>query len=158
LDLQKNTDIHNRLNVNNPTEYIITSRELVRPPGKKGQKSLTQTGFSVSTLGTSRSRDNSVGIATGWTVRVRFPAVQNVSLLHSVQTGSVRSPSLLSSGYRGALFSGINGRSVELTTHLHLVPRSRMVELYLIKHRDNFTFTFTPEATGCWTIQVKMER
>jgi hypothetical protein len=41
---------------------------------------------------------------------------------------------------------------VKLITHLHLVPRSRMAELYLhvslvfmalIKHRDNFNFMFT---------------
>jgi hypothetical protein len=43
---------------------------------------------------------------------------------------------------------------MKLITHLHLLPRSRMVELYLhclhvlmewcrIKHRDNFTFYFT---------------
>jgi hypothetical protein len=31
----------------------------------------------------------------------------------------------------GALSLGVNGRVVKLTTHLHLVPRSRMVELYL---------------------------
>jgi hypothetical protein len=47
-----------------------------------------------------------------------------------------------------------SGRSVKLTTHLHLVPRSRMVELYvhssirlhgivlqyIIKYRDNVAF------------------
>jgi len=44
---------------------------------------------------------------------------------------------------------------VKLTTHLHLVPRSRNERIYtstpqyafvawcLVKHRDNFTFTFT---------------
>jgi hypothetical protein len=37
-------------------------------------------------------------------------------------------PSLLSNGYRG-LFS--RGRGVKLTTHLHLAPRSRKVELFL---------------------------
>jgi hypothetical protein len=43
---------------------------------------------------------------------------------------------------------------MKLTTHLHLVPRSRMrgsipplpqyvfMEWCLVKHRDNFTFTF----------------
>jgi hypothetical protein len=29
-----------------------------------------------------RSRDSTVGITTGWTARVRFPAVQNISLLY----------------------------------------------------------------------------
>jgi hypothetical protein len=27
---------------------------------------------------------------------------------------------------------------VKLTTHLHLVPRSGMLELYVIKHRENY--------------------
>jgi hypothetical protein len=35
----------------------------------------------------SRLPDSSIGIATGWTVRVRFPTVQDLFLLHSVQTG-----------------------------------------------------------------------
>jgi hypothetical protein len=35
-------------------------------------------------------------------------------------------PSLLSNGHRGE-----GGRCVKLTTHLHLMPRSRKVELYL---------------------------
>jgi hypothetical protein len=42
-------------------------------------------------------------------------------IAHRVQTGSGGPPSLLYNGYRG----------VKLTTNLHLVPRSRMVELYL---------------------------
>jgi hypothetical protein len=54
------------------------------------------------------------------------------------------SPSLLSNGYLGQ-----RGRDVNLTTHLHLMPRLKKVELYfhfpsilmawcLVKHRDNF--------------------
>jgi hypothetical protein len=35
-----------------------------------------------------RSRDSSVGIATGWTARFQFPAVQDFSLLYSAQTES----------------------------------------------------------------------
>jgi hypothetical protein len=40
-------------------------------------------------------------------------------------------PSLISNGYRGLFPRGQSGRGVKLTTHLHLVPRSRMVELNL---------------------------
>jgi hypothetical protein len=40
-------------------------------------------------------------------------------------------PSALSNGCRGLFPRGYNGRSVKLTTHLHLLPTSRMVELYL---------------------------
>jgi hypothetical protein len=39
-------------------------------------------------------------------------------------------PSLLSDGYRGLCPLGWGGRGLKLTTHLHLVPRSGMVELY----------------------------
>jgi hypothetical protein len=63
-------------------------------------------------------------------------------------------PSLLSNGYQGLFPCGQSGRDVKLTTHLHLVPRSKnewsytstpqyvFMEWCLVKHRDNFTFTF----------------
>jgi hypothetical protein len=38
------------------------------------------------------NRDGSVGIAAGWTARVRFSAGQGSSLLHSVQIGSGAHP------------------------------------------------------------------
>jgi hypothetical protein len=40
-------------------------------------------------------------------------------------------PSLLSSGYRRLFPRAQSSRGVKLTTHLHLLPRSRNVELYL---------------------------
>jgi hypothetical protein len=45
-------------------------------------------GPDVMSTSEDRSRDSSDGIETGWTARVRFPAVQDCSLLHSVHTGS----------------------------------------------------------------------
>jgi hypothetical protein len=54
-----------------------------------------------------------------------------------------------------SVLCGQSGRGVKLTTHLHLVLRSRMrgaipplpqyvsMAWCLVKHRDNFTFTFT---------------
>jgi hypothetical protein len=39
--------------------------------------------------------------------------------------------SLLSNGYLGIFFPGAKQLGVKLTTHFHLVPRSRMMELYL---------------------------
>jgi len=60
--------------------------------------------------------------------------------------------------FRFEQFTFISGnvcRGVKLTTHLHLVLRSRMrgaiiplpqcvfMAWYLVKHRDNFTVTFT---------------
>jgi hypothetical protein len=49
------------------------------------------------------SQDSSVGIGTDWTAQVRFLAVQDFSLLHSVQTGP---SSLLSSGCQGLFPQG----------------------------------------------------
>jgi hypothetical protein len=76
----------------------------------------------------------------GWRARVRFLAVQDLYLLHSVQTGSGAHPASYSVGNGG----------VNRTTHLHLVPRVRMLELYLhspirlmkwcSKHGDNFAW------------------
>jgi hypothetical protein len=47
------------------------------------------------------------------------------SLLHSVQTGSY------TFGTRGSSPAFKSGRCVKLTAHLHVMPRWRMVELYL---------------------------
>jgi hypothetical protein len=62
--------------------------------------------------------------------------------------------SLLSDGYRGLFPRFLNGWGVNLTTHLQPVPRSRKRgsihplprtpswrSAWLVKHRDNFTFT-----------------
>jgi hypothetical protein len=40
-------------------------------------------------------------------------------------------PRFIPNGYQGLFIPGYNGRVVMLTTHLHLVPRLRTVELYL---------------------------
>jgi hypothetical protein len=61
-----------------------------------------------------------------------------------------------------ALSLGVNRRGVELTTHLHLVPRSRIrgaipplpqyvfMAWCLVKHRDNFTFTLSTSKVGIY--------
>jgi hypothetical protein len=60
-------------------------------------------------------------LAKGWMAQVLFWAGQDFSPLHSVQTGSGAHPASCLMGSRG----------MKLTAHLHLVPKSRMVELYL---------------------------
>jgi hypothetical protein len=84
--------------------------------------------------------------------RVRFPAgAGNFSLHHRVQNGSGVHPA---NECQGLFPWGWSGRGVKLTTHLHLGPRSRMrgsippprytfMTWCLVKHRDNFTFSFT---------------
>jgi hypothetical protein len=57
--------------------------------------------------------------ATGWTAGVLFPAgVRDFSPFRRVQT-------------HPAFSGGKVARDVKLTTHLHVVPRSRMVKVYL---------------------------
>jgi hypothetical protein len=62
------------------------------------------------------NRDILVGIATGWTARVRFPAVLDFSLLHSVQIGSGANPSCYPMGTDGS-FTGVKrqGREADLS-------------------------------------------
>jgi hypothetical protein len=69
---------------------------------------------------------SSVGIATGWMALVRFPAVKKFFSSPQRPVGLWSPPNLLSNEYRG-----YSGRGVKLTTQLHLVPRSRKVELCL---------------------------
>jgi hypothetical protein len=98
-----------------------------------------------------QSRDSSVGIALGYGLddrgsRVLFPArIGNFSLHRRVQTalGPTQPPIQWVQG--GCFSGGYGGRGVKLTTHLHLVPRSKTPSWrgVRLKHRDNFTFTFT---------------
>jgi hypothetical protein len=79
-------------------------------------------------------------------IRVRIPAGDGNFSRHRVQTSSGAHPTSYPMGARG-------GRGLKLTTHRHIVPRSRMrgairllpqyvlMAWCLVKHRDNFTFT-----------------
>jgi hypothetical protein len=63
-------------------------------------------------------------------------------------------PIFLSNGYRRIFPHRYSGQGVKLTTHLHLVPRSRMrgairplphtsfMAWHLVKHREKFAFIF----------------
>jgi hypothetical protein len=74
---------------------------------------------------------------------------ENFSLHHRVQTGSGAHPASYPTGTRG-LSLGYSGRGMNLTTHFHLVPKSRMRGVTSplpnthswrgaqLKHRDNF--------------------
>jgi hypothetical protein len=103
-----------------------------------------------------RSRDSSVDIENRiWAVRPRSWGLipgrgKRFSLFRNVQTGSALSPISYTMDTGGRFFP--EDRGEKLTTHLHLVPRSRMMELYLhspftsrclLKPRDNFTFYYS---------------
>jgi hypothetical protein len=50
----ENPDFRNRSQVEKPDRrHKVTSEELVKPPGKNGQKQLTRTSFSITTPGTT---------------------------------------------------------------------------------------------------------
>jgi hypothetical protein len=70
-------------------------------------------------------------IETGWMARVRsLTGTTDFSLLHSVQTSSRAYPTSNPMWVSGALLLEVNSQGMKLITHLHLVPRLRMVELY----------------------------
>jgi hypothetical protein len=76
---------------------------------------------------------SAVGIATGYEMDGlgSIPGNAKYCLLHSVQTGYEAHPASYPMGTGNDFPVGKAVRGVKLTTHLHLVPRSRMVELYL---------------------------
>jgi hypothetical protein len=58
-------------------------------------------------LGNIKSRDSSVGIETGWTSGIRFPAgSRNVFLLYSAQTGLGAQSAFYSMGTGGSFPGG----------------------------------------------------
>jgi hypothetical protein len=70
-------------------------------------------------------------LTMGWTTGVRSPTeAEDFSSSPCVQTGSGAHPAYCPMGTAGS-FPGVKrGRGVTLTTHPHLVPRSRMSRSY----------------------------
>jgi hypothetical protein len=87
-----------------------------------------------------KSRDRSLGVATRLQAadrgcRVRFLAeAGNFSLYHRVQNDSGTHPASYPMGTGYVFPWGYSGRSVKLTTHLHLLPRLK----------NEWSYTFTP--------------
>jgi hypothetical protein len=84
----------------------------------------------------ARSRDSAFGIVTGYGlydrgVGVRVPVGSWTFSSPQRPDRFCGSPSLLSGGHRGLFPRGKSDRGVKLTIHLHPVPKSRIVELYL---------------------------
>jgi hypothetical protein len=93
--------------------------------------------FSLSgTFGFIRSRGSSVSIMSDYglddpAIRVRYPArAKDFSCNLCVQTGSEAHPASYTMGTGGPFPEAKSGRGVTLTTHPHLVPRSRMSRRY----------------------------
>jgi hypothetical protein len=60
-----------------------------------------------------------------------IPGRGDFLLFHSVQTGSGAHPASYSMGNRGSFLGDKAAVGMKLTTHLHLVVRLRMTEIYL---------------------------
>jgi hypothetical protein len=78
------------------------------------------------------ARDSSVDIESGYGMYGRgsnSSRVRNFSLMHSVQTGSEAHPVFFTGGTSD--FSVVVKRPVGEAGHYHLVPRLKMMELYL---------------------------
>jgi hypothetical protein len=69
----------------------------------------------------------SYGLDAGVQLQAR---VRDFFLLHSIQIDSGAHPASYPIGVRGSFPRG-RGQSVKLTIHVHLVLRSKMMELYL---------------------------
>jgi hypothetical protein len=83
-----------------------------------------------------RSRDSSVGIATGYVlddreVGVRVLVGSRIFSSPLRPDGLSGPPSLLSNEYRGLSPRGKSGRGMKLTNHLQLLPRSEYVDRYI---------------------------
>jgi hypothetical protein len=85
-----------------------------------------------------RSRDSSVNIVLGYWLDYwgSIPVTDNrfFSFLHKVETSSGAKISSYRMDIGGSFPRGKSDGAVKLTTHLHLSPRSRIVELYLHFH------------------------
>jgi hypothetical protein len=99
-------------------------------------------------LSFKQSRDSSVCVALGYGLddrgsKFRFPAgAGNFSLHHRVQNGS-GAYTAYAMCTRGSFRGEQNGRSVKLTTHLHLVQRSK----------NEWSYTSTPlYASKAWSL------
>jgi hypothetical protein len=82
-------------------------------------------------INTKWSRDSSVGVPTAYGLGVRVPVGARIFSSPRRPDRSWGPPSLLSNGHRGLFPRRLCGQGGKLITHLQLVPRSRMVELYL---------------------------
>jgi hypothetical protein len=78
-----------------------------------------------------KSWDSSFGMSMGWTVGFISWQGQDFSVLHNVQTGSGVHTASYPMDAGGCFPMGWSSKSAMLTTHHYLIPKSRMVELYL---------------------------
>jgi hypothetical protein len=79
-----------------------------------------------STFGARIAQRYSAGLRAGWSGVPVPVGARNFSLHHRVQTGSGANRPSHTMGNRDSFLGGEPAGAWKLTTHLHLVPRSRM--------------------------------
>jgi hypothetical protein len=72
-----------------------------------------------------------VGIAMDWTAGFRFPTEAGIFLYSTASSPALRPTQPPNQLVAAAVSPEVKGPSVKLTTHPHLVPRSRIVDLCL---------------------------
>jgi hypothetical protein len=104
------------------------------PPGK-----FRHSAVSYTTIASYQNPDTSVGIATEYGLDSQgFHSRQGQEIsVFSTMSNSGLSPVETLIWYRGFFPRGWSCRGLKLTTHLHLVSRSKVVELYLHSHTSS---------------------
>jgi hypothetical protein len=77
------------------------------------------------------NRGSSVGIATGWTVGVRFSTGARDFIFSTVSRWALGLTQHLFNGTGGSFPGSKTLGGVKLAAHLHLLPMSRVIDLYL---------------------------
>jgi hypothetical protein len=123
--------LHNLMLLNKTANFY---KDYVKLGHRAAEENRVQNSIiSYLTLG---SRDSAVGVATGYGlddrgVGIRVPVGARSFCSPCRPDRFCVPPNLLSNGYRGLFPRERNRRGVKLTTHLHLQPSSRKVEIYL---------------------------
>jgi hypothetical protein len=121
---------HKLLDLPNKSDYIETIWNHGNACSYSLQNILSSCLLSEDSKITRYILDSSVSIAMGYGLDGQGLIPGRSKRFVSTPQHPRGPPSLLSNGYRGPFPQGWSNQGVKPTTHLHLLLRSRMVELY----------------------------